>query len=301
MKTSNRTAIASLVCAGALWGLSVPLSKVALGWLAPGWLAVARFALAAPALALMGRRGLRQALTPVVWLSGAVGFGAVILLQNVGIAHTSVSHASVIVGVVPMLVALLAAGMRQSRTSALSWSGYGLALLGIALVAGGTGGGASDGGDALVLASATLSAVFIAVQPRVLAGREAAAVTAVQFAAGTLVALPFSLLTEGVPAAPSVPAPALALIALAAGGTLLPFWLFAHGQARVSAQLAGAFVNLEPVVGAAIGWLVFGNVAGPRQLLGAAAVLLGIAFSAVSPQWLRSLSRRELHPVRAAD
>ena len=284
MKTSNRTAILALLAAGSLWGLTVPLSKLALGWLGPDWLAAARFAVAAPVLAVVGRRGLRAAISPTVIASGAVGFGAVILLQNAGIARTSVSHAAVLVGVVPMLVALIAAGLRQSRTSGLSWAGYGLALLGIALVAGGSGGGASDGGDGLVLGSAALSAAFIALQPRVLAGRDAAAVTAVQFAAGALLALPLALAREGLPAAAHSSGPVLAFAALAAAGTLLPFWLFARGQARVSAQLAGAFVNMEPLVGAAVGWLAFGNVAGPRQLLGATAVLLGIALSATPPE-----------------
>ena len=48
MTNRNRTAILALAAAGALWGLTVPLSKLALEWLGPGWLTVARFALAAP-------------------------------------------------------------------------------------------------------------------------------------------------------------------------------------------------------------------------------------------------------------
>src|ERR1700759_5358521 len=99
MQSTNRHAILALAASGALWGLTVPLSKLALGWLSPQWLTVARFALAAPALALAGRRGLRDAATPAIVLSGALGFGGVILLQNAGIARTSVSHAAVLVGV----------------------------------------------------------------------------------------------------------------------------------------------------------------------------------------------------------
>ena len=281
MKSQNRNAILALAASGALWGFTVPLSKLALGWLTPEWLTVARFALAAPLLALVGRRGLRAAATPAVAGAGALGFGGVILLQNAGIARTSVSHAAVLVGVVPVLVALIGAGLRRSRTGPLSWAGYGLALAGIALVAGHGGGGATDAGDALVLASAALSATFISIQPRLLGGRDAAAVTAVQFAAGALVSLPLALAHGGLPAAPVSGQPVAALGALAAAGTLLPFWLFARGQAHVPAELAGAFVNLEPLVGAAVGWIAFGNVAGLPQLAGAVAVLAGIALSAM--------------------
>jgi O-acetylserine/cysteine efflux transporter len=283
MKRQNRTALLALAAAGALWGLTVPLSKLSLEWLGPAWLTVARFAVAAPLLALAGRQGLRAALTPRVAAAGAVGFGAVILLQNVGIERTSVSHAALVVGVVPVLVALMAAGRGDGVSRPLTWAGYGLALAGLALVAGAGGAGASAFGDLLVLASVTLSAGFIVVQPGLLAGRDPAAVTAVQFAAGALVATPVAVVAEGVPAAPAQPAAALAVAALALAGTLLPFWLFAFGQARVPAALAGAFLNLEPVVGAAAGWLAFGEVAAFGQLAGAAAVLAGIALSALAP------------------
>src|SRR5687767_14738310 len=92
--TTNRSAILALAAAGALWGLTVPLSKLSLEWLGAGWLTVLRFALAAPLLAVVGRHGLRTALTPGVAAAGALGFGVVILLQNAGIARTSVSHAA---------------------------------------------------------------------------------------------------------------------------------------------------------------------------------------------------------------
>ncbi|MGN6871059.1 MAG: DMT family transporter [Solirubrobacteraceae bacterium] len=269
----------ALAAAGTLWGLNVPLTKLALGWLGPGWLTVARFLVAAPILGVIGRRGLRQALTPAILASGAIGFGAVILLQNAGIERTSVSHAAMIVGAIPVLVALITAGLGDAATRPLTWAGYAVALMGIAFVAGAGGGGASPRGDLLVLCSAVLSAGTIAIQPRLLAGRDAAAVTAIQFAGGALVALPVALVAGGVPHGPTAIVPAVALAALALAGTPLPFWLFAFGQARVPAELAGAFLNLEPVVGAAVGWLALGEPAGIGQLIGVAAVLAGIAMS----------------------
>ncbi len=137
MKTqTNRYAIFALAAAATLWGLNVPLTKLALGWLGPGWVTVVRFAVAAPILAVVGRRGVREALTMRLLASGAIGFGAVILLQNAGIEHTSVSHAAVVVGAIPVLVALIAAGLGQTATRPLTWAGYGVALVGIAFVAG---------------------------------------------------------------------------------------------------------------------------------------------------------------------
>src|SRR5690348_14868582 len=192
----RRTAVIALAAAGVLWGLTVPLSKVALEWLGPGWLTVVRFAAVAPLLAVVGRRQLRAALVPRVGAAGALGFGAVIVLQNAGIERTSVSHAALVVGAAPVLVALIAVGLGESATRPVTWSGYALALAGIALVAHTGGGGATAFGDLLVLSSVAASATFIVVQPKLLAGRDPAAVTAVQFAAAALFAAPLAALLE---------------------------------------------------------------------------------------------------------
>ena len=79
--------------------------------------------------------------------------------------------------------------------------------------------------------------------------------------------------------------------ALAVVGTILPFWLFAYGQARVAPELAGAFVNLEPLVGAVVGWVAFANPVGPWQILGALAVVAGILISLVPPDLELALPR----------
>ena len=285
----RHSALAALVAAGLLWGLTVPLSKLALDWLPGGWLTVARFALAAPLLALIARRNLRAAITPRILFAGAIGYGLVIVLQNAGIESTSVSHAALIVGAVPALVALIAAirgrgsersgdGPAGRGSGPAAWFGFALALAGVGIVAGGGGGGASLGGDALVLVSVTLSATFVVVQPSLLRGRDPIAVTAVQMIAGGFAAVPNAIL-EGMPPAPASAAPVIALAALAVGGTLLPFALFAYGQSRVAPELAGAFLNLEPLVGTAAGALAFGDPFGPLQLAGGAVILLGIALS----------------------
>jgi O-acetylserine/cysteine efflux transporter len=272
---------AALAGAGLLWGLTVPLSKLALAWLDPAWLTVARFALSGALLAVVARRNLRQALVPRVVLAGAVGFGGVIMLQNAGVERTSVSHAAVILGTVPVLVALITTTLGQVRAGSRAWSGSALAMGGIVLMAGTGGSGTTAVGDLLVLASAALSAAFIVGQPQLLRGRAATAVTAVQFAAGALVALPVALATGGTPSAPQSASQVLIVAALSLAGTLVPFWLFAFGQSRVTADVAGPFVNLEPLVGAAIGWMAFGDAAAPDQLAGVIVVLVGIVLTTV--------------------
>lgn len=278
----QRNAIISLVLAGAIWGSSVALSKLSLGWLDATWLTALRFGVAAPVLALIARRHLRRAFNARVILAGAVGYGVTMLLQNAGIEQTSVSHAAIIVGGVPVMVAVVSAGLGHGRSSGVAWVGYGVALLGIVFVARGGGGGASSDGDLLVLASVVMSAAMIAVQPRLLVDQDAAAVTAVQFAAASLLALPVALVSGGLPHAPATAEPVIAFLVLALLGTVVPFWLFAHGQKGTSAQFAGALVNIEPLVGAVVGWVAFADPVGLWQIVGAVAVVVGILLSTVS-------------------
>ncbi len=275
-----RRALFALTVAGLTWGLTVPLSKVVLGWLDPAWTTVGRFGLAAPVLALLARGRLREAATPAVAAWGAVGFGAVIVLQNVGIQRTSVTHAAVILGAVPVLVALAAAAIGSRASGPAAWFGFMLALGGIGLVAG-TGGGSSLTGDGLILVSAVLSAATIVAQTRLLKGRDPIAVTAIQMAGAALTTLPLALFAgNAAPTTLPTTGQALAAVALVTVGSLVPFSLYAYGQARVRAEVAGAFVNLEPLVGAALGAVVFGDPFGQASLAGGLAVVAGIALSA---------------------
>jgi drug/metabolite transporter (DMT)-like permease len=283
MNTDRRPAFAALTAAGLLWGTTVPASRLALEWLAPAWLTFARFGLAAAVL-LAGagaRSRARAACTPAVLAWGAAGYGGTIIVQNAGIARTSVSHAALLVGATPVLVAIIAACWHRQVARPVAWAGFAVSLAGVGLVAAGPGGGATVRGDGLVLASLLLSATFTVAQGRLLRGRDPVAVTAAQFLAAAVATAPVALVTEGMPAAPSGSGALLATIGLAGAGTLLPFTLFAYGQSRVSAEIAGAFLNLEPLVGATAGVVVFGDPAGPLQILGGAAILVGIALSSL--------------------
>ena len=295
MSIDRRRALVALTVAGLLWGSTVPLSKIALGWLPPGWLAAIRFAVAAAVLLAATRSRLRAAWSPAILAWGAAGYGGTVLLQNTGITRTSVSHAALLIGTAPVMVAIIAVVWHRSVVRPVAWAGFAVSLGGVGLIAAGGGGGANLGGDGMVLASVLLSAVFTVGQTRMLRGRDPIAVTAVQFLGAALATAPFSALTEGVPPAPAHAATLLAVVALIAAGTLLPFTLFAFGQSRLPAETAGAFLNIEPLVGAVAGVVVFGNPAGLAQIGGGAAILGGIALSSV-----RRLGRRAGRPAAAA-
>ena len=295
MNTNRRHAVAALIAAGLLWGTTVPLTKLALEWLSPGWLTAVRFGVAAAVLLAAARRrgapaaqgtgrgtALRAAFRPAVLAAGALGYGGSVMVQNIGISRTSVTHAALLIGAVPVLVAIIAAVWYRAVARPVAWFGFAVSLGGVGLVtAGGGGGGATMAGDGLVLVSLLLSATVTVAQGRLLAGRDPIAVTAVQFLGAALGSLPVALVSEGVPAAPAGAGVVLAVVALALAGTLLPFTLFAFGQTRVPAEVAGAFLNLEPLVGAIAGVVAFGDPVGLAQVAGGLAILAGILLSSL--------------------
>ena len=287
MTSSRRLVFAALIAAGLLWGTTVPLSKVALEWLPPAWLALARFAVAAAILLAVSRPGWRAAFRPSVLVAGGLGYGASVVLQNMGLQHTSVTHAALIVGTSPMLIAVIAALWHRTVTRPAAWAGFAVSLAGVGLVADGHGGGATFGGDALVMVSQLASAAFTVAQSRLLRDRDPVAVTGAQFLAAAFATAPVALATERLPHLPASPAPLLAFAGLALCGTVLPFTLFAFGQTRVPASVAGAFLNLEPLVGAIAGAVVFADPVSRIQVLGGAAILAGIALSGLPAVRLR--------------
>jgi O-acetylserine/cysteine efflux transporter len=279
MTTNRRLVFPALMAAGVLWGTTVPLSKVALGWLPPAWLAWVRFALAAAVLLVASRSRLRAAYSPAIMITGAIGYGGSVLLQNFGIERTSVTHAALLIGATPVLVAIIAAVLRHSVARPLAWSGFALSLAGVGFIAGGQGSGSSLAGDGLVLMAQLISAGFTVSQARLLRGRDPIAVTGLQLLGAAVVVLPVAVITEHHAVGAVTPTTLLATLGLVVAGTILPTSLFAFGQSRVSADVAGAFLNLEPLVGAVMGVALFAEPAGAVQLAGGGAITLGIGLS----------------------
>ena len=299
MTNNRRLIFPALIAAGVLWGTTVPLSKVALGWMAPGWLAFARFSLAGAILMLASRSRLRAAWSPAILISGGLGYGGSVLLQNLAIERTSVTHAALLIGATPVLVAIIAAALRHSVARPLAWAGFGLSLAGVGFIAGGQGSGSTLGGDGLVLAAQLVSASFTVSQARLLRGRDPLAVTGLQLLSAAVMVLPIALTTEHHLAGPASPAALLATAGLVLAGTVGPTAMFAFGQSKVAADVAGAFLNIEPLVGAILGMALFADPLGPVQVAGGLAIVAGIGLS--SYQVARGERLRKVGLVAASE
>jgi EamA-like transporter family len=68
-----------------------------------------------------------------VLAAGALGYGGSVLLQDVGISRTSVTHAALLIGAVPVLVAIIAAVWHRTVARPVAWFGFALSLGGVGL------------------------------------------------------------------------------------------------------------------------------------------------------------------------
>lgn len=232
------------------------------------------------------------------WIFSASVLGVPVqyLVQFKGLSLTSVSHASLMVGTLPILLAAAAALFSGER---LHFSGW-LALLGstlgaalIALSSRGASGAAQAGivGDLLVVLSMFAAIAWILISKRLMRSHSAAMVTALVYWIGTVVLAAIVMISTGVP---SLHYSARTWIAEAEQGLLATASttvLWNWGLKRVPASEAGIFVNLEPLVGAILGVSIMHEVLGRMALAGGALIIGGAIYFSYQPEKKRD------HPI----
>jgi len=272
----HRAAFIALAVAGLFWGLGFPLGKLALRAVEPAHMVLLRFAVASIAalpFALAGAEARALFRSPPVLLAG-VFYGLAFMVQFEGLAGVTVTLAALLVGAMPALIAV-AAHLMGERVSRASWTGVAAATIGAGLIAGKPGGAGTAIGIALSLLSLLIFLAWLIVLKRAPVTRSAMAVPSVTLVVATATVLPVALLLHG--------APPLALGTVAWSGivgqgllsTFLATAAWQYGAARVDSASAGVFINIEPLIGAALGIGLFGDPAGWPLVLGGVLIVAG--------------------------
>jgi len=276
--------IVSLAAAGCLWGTGFLFGKIAFAEMTVSENIGYRF--------IFGSLGL----SPILWksppkfhrrawgllvLASIVGVAIQFLLQFNGLEATTVSHASLIVGTLPVLLALSSAVLLKEKLNAFEYglmmlSAAGAVLITIAKKAV-AGPQPTVKGDLLVFLSMFAAMVMILLSKRLMDEYGALQVTAWMMAIGTLALFIWIEVTHPMRVHFSLHV-WLAVIAqgiLATTGAYL-FWNW--GLARVPAARAGIFLNLEPLVGTLLGVFILGESLGALGILGGALILFAAAY-----------------------
>lgn len=272
----KRLAFLALAAAGFCWGLGFPLGKLVLRETEAAHMVLLRFAfaaLAAAPFALATREARALFRSPAVLCAGAL-YGVAFVVQFEGLAHTTVALSALLVGAMP---ALIAAGARLmgDKVSRMSWLGVAAATLGAALIAGKPGAAGTPLGVALALISLLIFLAWLFVLRRAPASPSPMALPAVTVIVAAAAILPIALVMHGPPTLALSP---LAWAGVAGQGVLATLcataaWQF--GAARVGAASAGVFINIEPLMGAIIGVLMFGDRLSPWLVAGGLLILAG--------------------------
>ncbi len=299
-RTPSRLAItASLAVLVVVWAVNFIAAKIGLQYLpapamasfrvvlagvvmVPVYFLCARLPVFAEAAALR-RRGFSAR---DLWVFFYLGFFGVAVNQTcftVGLKYTSVSHASVIVGLGPIYILVLAVLFRLERATGHKVIGMLIALVGIAVLASDKGislHSPSLVGDAITMTGSIGLAVYVVLGKRVAGKFDSLTMTAFNHFAGALLLLPVAIL-EGRslvrgPGWPFPWQPWAAVFYMAVFSSALAyvfyFWLLRYLEAS---QLS-AFTYVLPVLATILGILLLGEKGSRGQVLGGVLALGGV-------------------------
>lgn len=280
--TSRHRAIGFLSCAlaSSFWGCGFFFGKIALAEMSFAHMVLYRFLFALGVLLplfVTHRPGLNRKEWATLALAAFLGIPVQFLIQFYGLSLTTVSHAALMVGTMPVILAVGATLFAHERLDAVGWSAIAASTTGAALIAFGrhsTGAGQpSLAGDLLVVLSLAIALFWILLNKRLMDRHSSIVVTAYGILLGTTMLLIWVPLRYGTP---PIHVSLRAWLALAASGVLCTATttlLWNWGLTQVPASQAGILLNMEPLMGSLLGVFVLGEHLGPTAWTGGALIL----------------------------
>ena len=282
--------ILALTTAGCLWGTGFFFGKVALDEMPVATMVLFRFAFAcAGLLPFIFFDRPRFAGSEWGWVLAASVLGVPVqyLVQFKGLSLTTVSHASLMVATLPMLLAIAAVLFSGERLHFGGWLALAASTIGAGLIALSSkraSAHASVRGDLLVVLSMFAAIAWILISKQLMRQHSAVMVTASVYWIGALILTAVVIGTSGIP---SLHYSSRAWIAVAEQGLLATACttvLWNWGLKRIPASQAGIFVNLEPLVGAILGVSLLHEVLGRMAVAGGALIIGGAMYFSYKPE-----------------
>ncbi len=294
-----------------IWGVNFSVVKFALAELPPLAFNAVRFLVAAAALALVtrvaGRAGAgssswsfeRRHYLPLIGL-GLLGNTTYQLLFIYGADATSANNAALLLATVPAWVALMGTLAGMERVSPPGWVGVALSLAGIALLILGSDrgaafrfGGATLGGDVLMLLATLCWSAYTLLTRFMMRHYGALPVTSFSTLVGALplilLGLPSLVALEAVSAGAWA---ATVFSGLSAIALAYVFWNY--GISHLGSARTALYSNLTPAFALVTAWLWLGETLTPVQAGGA---LLAIAGTVLARRHTRPLELAQTRPA----
>jgi drug/metabolite transporter (DMT)-like permease len=286
--------------AGCLWGTGFYFGRLALNEMSVESMVLYRFVFASLGMLpvmlfdrgarVPGKLRLTGAEMRILLIAAAFGVPIQFLLQFHGLVRTTVSHASLMVGAMPVMLAVAAALFAGEKLDWLGWVALCGSTVGAALV---TLGGSRTAagrevptlaGDLMVIVSLFIALAWILLSKKLMETHSPLVVSAYTILSGTAMLviwilgpwLVSPLTHRQVQLPPFAHVSATAWIALAISGllcTATTTLLWNWGIHHVPASRAGVFLNIEPAMGSFLGVELLGEHLGPFAWMGGALIL----------------------------
>lgn len=279
--STSRVAEGSLLLITAIWGTTFPLLRTTLHFVNPFDIIALRFTIAGAVLALIYRRRLFRMRGTAVLDSVRTGLFMVAgyLTQAIGLTTISTPRSAFLTGTAVVFVPLLSFFVLRSGVGAGEAAGVVLAFLGLGFFYSDAGLGFRVG-DIWTLAGAVAFAGQV-VYTNVAARRsDPFAVSALQAVVAAAVGWIFVGAHGGISVpARSIPWGTILYLGLIATAFILVLQTWALGKTKP--VRAGVIYSLEPVFASIFAMSFFGEGMSSREVLGSAAILLGVLVAEV--------------------
>jgi len=288
-RSPKHRALGYLACgaAGSLWGTGFYFGKIALAELRVGHMVFYRFVFALLVLipvGLLDAHRNRIRFTAAEWrlliLAAIIGVPIQFLVQFAGLARTTVSHACLMVGALPVILAVGAVLIHGEHMPRIGWLSLIASTLGAILIAfsgnrlhAAHAGDPSLTGDLLILAAMVASLFWILANKRLMQRYSAITVSTYCITVGSIFLAAWVFLVDG---PPPLTISTRAWVALAFSGmfcTAFTTLIWNWGLGQIPASQAGVFLNLEPLIGSVLGVTLLSEHLGPSAWIGGALIV----------------------------
>ena len=277
-----------------IWGTNYALIKSAFREIDPQAFNALRLVLASIVMAatsLLARRWTLHDLfhtpAPVTrgdWLRlagvGLVGHCLYQYLLAGGLARTSVANGALLVSLTPVVISGLSALSGHERPGLLHWAGTLVSLLGVYVIIGHDAHvtTASLRGDVMLMGAVLCWALYTMGTRRLMERHSPVGVTALSMLIGTAAYLPIAAPSLArVPWASVGPLTWLKLVYSAIFSICVAYTIWYAAVRAIGSARTAVYSNLMPIVAMATAWVWLREPVGRTKLLGAAAVLAGVA------------------------
>ena len=274
-----------------LWGIDFIAIEYMMHYMSPAVFTLCRLAIGAVlllAVCFPSRGGLhikRQDM-PRVFIAGGVGMALYFSIENLGTGLTSASFSSLIMATVPIFGMIGDRIVYGNRITPLKVICILASILGVYLLVSGEPMGISPLGLAAMFTAAILWAFYIVYTKTLFDKYDLLTLLAGMFAAGAIVQIPLTVISQAATHAPVVLTQTGILLTVVTAIVCIIIGQFGYVYAigNLSPTVVSAFENVLPVTTVVLSIFIFGKMLTAPQLIGAVLIMASVTVIALKSE-----------------